>query len=86
MRTTVTIDDDLYRAIKVTAARSGETVGSVIEDALRHYLARSERSASAVLPALPAVNTGGARTGGNLDGMSSVYEILDEGVRLDALR
>jgi plasmid stability protein len=86
MRTTVTIDDRLYRQAKVRAAAAGGTVGSVIEEALRAYLSRSDQAAQAELAALPTVETGGTRPGVNLDDMSSVYDLLDEGRALDALR
>ncbi len=35
MRTTVRIDDDLYRRVKARAAVDGRTVASVLEDAVR---------------------------------------------------
>jgi metal-responsive CopG/Arc/MetJ family transcriptional regulator len=35
MRTTVTLDEDLYRAVKVRAARTGKRESQVIEDVLR---------------------------------------------------
>lgn len=38
MRTTVTIDDALYRWAKARAALSGVSVGSVMEEALRALL------------------------------------------------
>jgi predicted transcriptional regulator len=38
MRTTVRIDDELYRAVKEQAARTGRAIGEVIEDALRRSL------------------------------------------------
>jgi len=38
MRTTVNIDDTLLAAVKVEAARSRRTIGSVIEEALRAHL------------------------------------------------
>lgn len=40
MRTTIRLPDELYREVRVTAAQSGETVTSFIEDALRAALAR----------------------------------------------
>lgn len=86
MRTTVTIDDQLYAQAKVRAAQAGESVGSVIEEALRAFLAHADRAAGIELPALPVVATGGTRPGVSLDDMSSVYELLDEGRPLDALR
>lgn len=35
VRTTVRLDDDLYREVKERAAREGRTVASVLEDAVR---------------------------------------------------
>ena len=86
MRTTVTIDDGLYTEAKVRAAAAGGTVGSVIEEALRAYLSHADQAAQADLAALPTVDTGGTRPGVNLDDMSSVYDLLDEGRALDDLR
>jgi Bacterial antitoxin of type II TA system, VapB len=86
MRTTVTIDDRLYTEAKVRAAAAGGSVGSVIEEALRAYLSRADQAAQAELEALPTVDTGGTRPGVNLDDMSSVFELLDEGRTLDDLR
>lgn len=39
MRTTIHLDDTLYRDVKKTAAESGQTVTSLIQDALRQRLA-----------------------------------------------
>lgn len=37
-RTTLTIDEDVLRAVKVRAARTGQGDGEVIEEALRQLL------------------------------------------------
>ena len=34
-RLTITLDDDLHRALKETAARQGRSIGSIIEESLR---------------------------------------------------
>lgn len=34
-RLTVTLDDDLHRALKETAARQGRSIASIIEESLR---------------------------------------------------
>jgi len=86
MRTTVTIDDALYAQAKVRSAEAGSSVGSVIEEALRAFLSHADSAAGAELAPLPVVDTGGTRPGVNLDDMSSVYDLLDEGRSLDALR
>ncbi|CAB4963363.1 MAG: ribbon-helix-helix protein, CopG family [Actinobacteria bacterium] len=57
MRTTVTIDDALYRRVKAHAALSGLSVGSVMEEALRALLL--EKSAPvATQGALPVFECG----------------------------
>ena len=86
MRTTVTLDDQLYARAKVRAAESGTTVGSVLEEALRQYLAQADRPDPLQLPPLPVFESGGVRPGIDLDDMSSVHEVLDEGRGTDALR
>ena len=53
MRTTIRLDDALLADAKVLAARTGRTLTSVIEDALREALARGRRgtpSPGLVLP------------------------------------
>lgn len=45
MRTTVSIDDPLLENAKRQAAERGVTLGGLIEDALRAYLANAEREA-----------------------------------------
>jgi plasmid stability protein len=39
MRTTLTLDDDLLRQLKAKAAQQGTTLGTVVNDLLRHALA-----------------------------------------------
>lgn len=38
MRTTITINDKLYKRLKVYAAESDETVSSIIEDAVKFQM------------------------------------------------
>jgi plasmid stability protein len=54
MKATFDIDDDLYRGVKVEAARSDRSVRDVVEEALEQWLSRAEEaedlaSASAAL-------------------------------------
>ena len=85
MRTTVTLSDALYEEAKVTAARRGTSVGSVIEDALATYLARAAEVADLDLPDLP-VTDGSIRAGIDIDDASALVEFLDETRGIDALR
>ncbi len=38
MRTTITINDKLFKSLKVYAASTGTTLSSVVEDALKYQL------------------------------------------------
>ena len=38
MRTTLNIDEDIYRAAKIKAAQEGKTLTRVVEEALREHL------------------------------------------------
>ncbi len=42
VKTTLDLDEDLYGAVKVEAARIGRSVHEIIEDALEAWLARAE--------------------------------------------
>lgn len=85
MRTTIRIDDDLYRAIKERAARTGRTVAAVLEDAVRIGLEPPQRVER--LPySVRASGGGGLRPGIDLSSNSSVYDSLDDSLPLDALR
>ncbi len=42
MKATFEIDDDIYRAVKVEAARSDRSVREVVEEALEAWLTRAE--------------------------------------------
>ncbi len=84
MRTTIRIDDELYRSVKERAARSGRTVASVLEDAVRIGLAepKAERAPLAIRP----TGRGGLRPGVDLTSNTVLAELSDEGRDLDELR
>jgi len=44
-RLTITLDDELHRALKETAARQGRSIGSIIEESLRLRGIQGEASA-----------------------------------------
>lgn len=86
VRTTVTIDDCLYAEAKVQAARSGSTVGEILEAALQAWLQRREAVTSSSLPDLPVHGGGRLRPGVDLDDQSELRALLDEELPLHALR
>lgn len=85
MRTTITIDDELYRRAKARAARTGQTVSQVIEDAVREALRPHGRGA-APLRALPVFRGGGLRPGVDLTDNAALRDVMDEGTPPRALR
>jgi plasmid stability protein len=85
MRTTIRIDDELYREVKARAARSGRTVAAVLEDAVRRGLNPPEQRAGSRYVVRP-MGAGGLQPGVDLTSNVSVREVMDEGVSVDALR
>jgi hypothetical protein len=85
MRTTVTIEDSLFREIKAEAARSGRTLGAVIEDALRTSLHPTIAPKRELRPLTTYRGTGVA-PGVDLSSNSAMQDFLDEGVPLHAMR
>lgn len=86
MRTTIRIADDLYREVKAMAARSGRTVASVLEDAVRRGLAVTGDNAGRPRFVVNPGGRGGLQPGVDLSSNAAVAEALDRGVSLDALR
>ena len=82
-RTTLRIDDELYRQVKAEAARRGRTVSDVIEDAVRDAVRPRERPEP--LPALPVYGGSGVQPGIDLTDLASVLEAMEE-TSLDAMR
>lgn len=85
MRTTIRIDDALYRDVKARAAAAGRTVASVIEDAVRRGLA-DEESKQRPPYRVQAAGSGGLRPGVDLSSSAALREALDEGRPVDELR
>ena len=75
MRTTVTIDDDVYRQTKEVAARTGRSVGSVVEEALRAALARHMDTPAA--PTSLPTSPGGLRPGVDLDDSAALLDLME---------
>lgn len=77
MRTTVAIDDELLVAAKRQARERGETLGQVVEAALRRSLAAPDDAVEA--PSVPVFTGGtGPRPGIDLTSNRALHEALDE--------
>jgi plasmid stability protein len=85
VRTTIRIDDELYRLVKAKAARSGRTVAAVLEDAVRRGLNPPEQPRANRYEVRP-MGSGGLRSGVDLSSNTAVAEAMDEGTSVDALR
>ena len=77
VRTTLTIDDEVYRQTKSLAAVTGRSVGSVVEEALRVALSRAQHETAAVRP-LP-VSAGAPLSGVDLDDSAALLDVMGSG-------
>ncbi len=84
MRTTVSVDDNLLAAARRRARERGQTLGQVVEDALRRELAPAAREEGVALPVFQG--GGGVRSGVDVTTNRGLREALDEGRALDDLR
>ncbi len=85
MRTTIRIEDQLYRRVKARAAQTGRTVGEVIEDAVREAL-RPRRAPEQGVAPLPVFGGSGVLAGVDLTSNAALADVMDESTPGDALR
>lgn len=74
MRTTLNISDDLYQAVKIEAARRGDTVTSLVEESLRRLLDRPGELARVPFPV--SSRSGGVKPGVDLSDPDQMYDLL----------
>lgn len=85
MRTTVSLDDELLAAAKRRARERGESLGQVIEAALRRELTTGDEArAPSEIPVFTAGT--GPRPGLDLTSNRALHEALDEDLDLDRRR
>lgn len=77
VRTTVRLDDHLLSQAKQLAARTGQTLTAVIEEALRIKLAASRRRSRAARVTLPTYGKGGVLPGVDLDDSASLLDLME---------
>lgn len=77
MRTTVRLDDQLLADAKAHAARTGQTLTSIIEDALRLVLARHNHHAPRENVELKTVGGSGVQPGVDLDDSAGLLDLVE---------
>jgi len=77
MRTTIRIDDELLKEAKQFATKTGRSLTSVIEDAIREVLARQRGSGEKVPVRLTTVSGNGLLPGIDLDDSAALLELLE---------
>ncbi|AMC62671.1 antitoxin VapB31 [Mycobacterium tuberculosis variant africanum MAL010102] len=83
MRTTVSISDEILAAAKRRARERGQSLGAVIEDALRREFAAAH--VGGARPTGPVFDGGtGPRRGIDLTSNRALSEVLDEGLELNS--
>lgn len=85
MRTTLRIDDVLFRRLKEKAARSGRTIGELVEDAVRVSLDRPAPT-QPENDVLPVFGGSGVMPGVDLESSAALLEAMGESFSLDAVR
>jgi hypothetical protein len=77
MRTTIRLDEDLLVQVKEIAARSGKTMTSVIEDALREMLARQQAVEARPAVSLTTASGDGVQPGVDLDDSAALLDLME---------
>ena len=77
MRTTIRIDDQLLKDAKQLAARSGKSLTSIIEDALRESLSRQRNSGKREPVRLLTCGGKGLLPGVDLDDSAALLDVMD---------
>ncbi|OGO69881.1 MAG: antitoxin [Chloroflexi bacterium RBG_19FT_COMBO_56_12] len=77
MRTTIRIDDQLLREAKQLAARTGQSLTSVIEDALREVLARQREPGKRKPVRLTTFTGRGPLPGVDLDDSAALLDLME---------
>lgn len=78
MRTTVRLDDDLFREVKLYATEQGQTFTEVLSRALRELMARSEVTPERPRLVLPTYRGRGLQAGVDLDNTAALLDLMAE--------
>lgn len=78
MRTTIRLEDSLLAEAKRIAAEKGDTLTSVIENALRQSFARQHRAGKRGKVRFSTSGKGGLRPGVDLDDSASLLDLMEQ--------
>lgn len=78
MRTTVNIDDHLLAEAKVLAARTSQSLGAILDEALRAMLRSNARADTRPTFVLPTHGTGGLQPGVDLEDKEALAELMGD--------
>lgn len=84
MRTTIAVDDHLLEAARLRARQRGQTLGQVVEDALRRDLAAPAGGESVEVPVFRGGD--GPLPGVDLRSNTALRELLDRDAAMTQLR
>jgi hypothetical protein len=78
MRITIRINDQLLAEIKQLAAQTGQTLTSIIEEALRQMLARRQQITERPPVQLLTVSGNGPQPGVDLDDSAALQDLMEK--------
>ena len=78
MRTTLDLDDALYREVRKVAIAAGRPVTALVEDALREMLGRRKKAGQAAAARLPVLKGRQLAPGVDLDDSAALLDLLEE--------
>jgi hypothetical protein len=79
MRTTLQIDEQLFRAAKKAAAESGRTFTALVEDALRQALSTRKPPETGEPFQLPSLDMGETMPGVDFDNNAALLDLMESG-------
>lgn len=77
MRTTIRLDDELFRQAKRAAVESGQTLTALIEDSVRERLARRGTKKKRVRVKLPTYRGSALQPGVDLDDSAALLDLME---------
>jgi hypothetical protein len=86
MRTTLTIDDRLAKALKQSAHESGQSLDAVVDETLNAGLARRRTLHKRARYRITSVSLGGVRPGLNLDKALALFDQIEGHATAHSLR